>query len=695
MESLIIKLKKEIIRKNEINIIIAVQPLKDEKLEYRFFESYDGLWKMLKDYSKDNTCQYNMKNANSCFIMVQGRKINSDSAFDYVERIEYFKKDNKSYIKKVSLLGNKLYNNKDLLDFQKIQQQNFKKFEDKIKQKSTDGVCNSLECGTKRDNDEKDEFNLDNININNIESKNNKTKHIEIKPEEIETIFDDEHLEEEKKFHDDEIEIVQDTSIPESSVKNNMINKDEDCGYINPSCIYIDNENVDLSNEQLEIYSTKSKEINASIPENENTVIKEEGLEFIPNYDNLVSEAQYVDMGLYKEDCLDSTNEGRENLYESKVICTQKENTITEGIKNSMDCISSGGDLAYKTDSNNISDVVKIPEENQQCYYETKKENNNSEPKKIISIRENDDSNEINNPNIIINKNQMNNLSTLDNINTCDVSNSDATENNTAYKTNIDEEKDIQRVGNEKFVDYTLEQLHHTQSKIQNQINNMYYGSEITLPEEEVEDIFIEIPKEDLIKYILTSPRKNYYKGSPIVCTLLCSKPNDVFIKYELYLNQKLIAEKPYSMEKTYGFTPPNEGIYKLIFYAKKADGNTEFKKEKEIFVSETLPLEDLGITCDKSTIICNEHVTFMTTVVGGKNVLYEFYIFTENQWQCVQEYSETSYYTLTPEKSGTYKLLIMAKNNTSKNDYDEFVMCKFDVKNPFSSLIDISSLNL
>ncbi|SHJ99742.1 Y_Y_Y domain-containing protein [Hathewaya proteolytica DSM 3090] len=620
MSGLKVKLKKEIVRKNGTSIIVSVESIVEQNLQYRFFVSYDGSWKMLQDYSDKNTCQYDMKTENRCFIMVQGKTGESRNAFDYVERLEYIKKEDRYFIKKIDMISSKKIGNKEMMSFQEKQKRNFELFEEKMKQKSMEDILDPLKTiyneSLKEEDDKQekdvvqDEVAKEEIVQEKIELvkhdlvKNEEPDETEVEPDEIEVIGEEEdEIEAIEEELDDEIEIVQDTSI------------DEDMDFKSTTFAFENSSKAD----EIDNYEEECDEEDNS----------EEDSDYIPEYEKLIKQAESV------------------NSSEKEMPKIQNMDT-----KFSYKISSENRDFSINkfSNSNNSYNIGITSEENKELFKE-------KQPNNII-------------------KGQFNRIS-----------------NNFRELDNGSDDENLQNI---KGVDTQLQHIENAQSTIEKQINDMCFEQEITMMPDAVVDLFdVNNKKEELIKYVLTAPKKDYYKGSQIVCTLLCPNPSETFVRYSLYYDDKVIIEKPYSMDKTYAFTPPYEGTYKMVFYAKKANSNREFIKVKEIYVSECLPIESIGISCDKTSIICSQEVTFMTTVVGGRKVMYEFYVYNGSEWRCVQEYNEKSYYTLTPKIAGTYKLLVLAKNTNSKNDYDEFVMCKFDVKSQYSSLTDISSLDL
>ncbi|CAM2742954.1 triple tyrosine motif-containing protein [Hathewaya histolytica] len=187
----------------------------------------------------------------------------------------------------------------------------------------------------------------------------------------------------------------------------------------------------------------------------------------------------------------------------------------------------------------------------------------------------------------------------------------------------------------------------------------------------------------ELIKHVLVYPKDKHFMDEEIVFNILTENIENVLVKYKIYIDENLVEEIEYCQDKNFSFFPRCIGTYRFEFYAKHMNSNKKFDEVREhvIDVQYSRPIESVEIKCDKNYIRCNEDATFTATSVGGKNVLYEFYILMENRWELAQRYSKKSYYTMMPFKKGEYIILVLAKSFHKNVEYENYGLYKFNSK--------------
>lgn len=185
-----------------------------------------------------------------------------------------------------------------------------------------------------------------------------------------------------------------------------------------------------------------------------------------------------------------------------------------------------------------------------------------------------------------------------------------------------------------------------------------------------------------LIKYILVDPKDKYAIEEEIVFTILTENPKNTLTKYKLYIDEVLIEEIRYKESSEFSFLPRCIGTYRFEFYVRKKDSTSKFDEvvDYTLNVDYSKPIEQIELDCDKEFIRCNEDVTFTANTLGGKNVLYEFYILKDDNWELVQKYSKKNFYTMIPFKKGYYKILVLAKSFHKNIEYENYAIYKFYV---------------
>lgn len=591
MNELLIEIKeKSIDQDGKKTIGIFVQSLFREKLLYKFFESKNGTWKVIKNFTEDNYVYWNPTEEGKYIIMIQAKEVDSTNSFDYVERVEYINEKESNDIAKTNIDNEKEKKqyNKGIY-IQDIQKNNLEKFEQKIKSKFEYEYLNPYE-----EMFEKKYSKANNISENNEEIEDNQKIKFRV---------------EEELEHDN-------TKLIESETLTNKL------------FIMNDSENnIDIQNQYSEEYEESKKNIK---------VVEEEDELLVQAKVSEESEMKIEETSeVLEEKAIELINESSEQeVVHQKFIAD-----INEGTEEEIDKIS----VAEEKVDEDIEDIEDIEDTSEDINFN----NLHKKDSDLIEIKDISYNEDILYPFI------------TDEEKEALVPNKNSIAARTTH-VNVPEENLLEI--NEKTEDVLKKSEHH----------------------------------EKLIKYILVGPRKNYCIGSQIVFTLLSESKITTVSKYKLYIDNKLVEELPYNHNKTFVIYPTCSGEYRVEFYSKYENSDTEYmdKKVQTLYVREADPIESIGISCDRTVIRCREDVTFMTTVRGGRNVVYEFYIFKDGNWCLEQEYSKKSYYTLMPFKEGTSKLLVLAKNYASEADYDEFIICKFNVEKNNTDIEDVFSMN-
>lgn len=180
------------------------------------------------------------------------------------------------------------------------------------------------------------------------------------------------------------------------------------------------------------------------------------------------------------------------------------------------------------------------------------------------------------------------------------------------------------------------------------------------------------------IDYVLLPSTEFYLAGDTVTLNIITQNTSDIIVNYVLKINGHKVEETGFCKNKKYSFTPNYSGEYVVEIFAKNKLSNCEFdcKKDAVISVKDALPITYTKIQCDRLKIVCREAVNFTVNNEGGKEVVYEFYIYEKNDWNLVQRYSRKNYYCFIPFVKGKYRMLALCKsqhNNCAYEDYDIF----------------------
>ncbi|AYF54245.1 triple tyrosine motif-containing protein [Clostridium botulinum C] len=202
------------------------------------------------------------------------------------------------------------------------------------------------------------------------------------------------------------------------------------------------------------------------------------------------------------------------------------------------------------------------------------------------------------------------------------------------------------------------------------------------------------------IDYILLDPREYYLIGEQIVINVITTDTKNILLKYSLMINGHVVEETDYIKSNRYILTPRCNGKYKIKVYAKNDKSKKEFDSAKEIsmVVHEASPIRNTVLKCDRIDFFCNEPISVIAEGNGGKDVIYEFYLMEKGEWNLVQKYSKKEYYSFIPFSKGIYKVLVLAKSNSKQISYEDYCMIEIKVGERIESekvvLDNIKNLN-
>lgn len=194
------------------------------------------------------------------------------------------------------------------------------------------------------------------------------------------------------------------------------------------------------------------------------------------------------------------------------------------------------------------------------------------------------------------------------------------------------------------------------------------------------------------IDYILMEPREYYLLGEQIVLDVITQDTEETLLKYVLQINGHKVEETDYVKSKRYMVTPKCSGKYAVKVYAKNGESDKEFDSSKDvsIVVNDALPITNTKLKCDRFNFFTNDPIEVTAESNGGKDVIYEFYLMGNKEWNLVQKYSKKNYYNFIPFTKGIHKILVLAKSSYKKVAYEDYCMIKIKVteKLPLKELI-------
>jgi hypothetical protein len=240
---------------------------------------------------------------------------------------------------------------------------------------------------------------------------------------------------------------------------------------------------------------------------------------------------------------------------------------------------------------------------------------------------------------------------------------------------------EVERIeyGSCSWVNFTPEEAgnYDLEVKVKDKYSNKEYDSHEILRFE----VFEYMPA--LIDYVLMPSKTSYLVGDTIGFDVVSRNTKNTKIKYILRINGHKVEETDYVVNKRYSFTPKHSGNYSVEMLARNEKSSKEFdsKKELKVFVNDATTVTSTKIQCDKTEISANEPVIFSVRSDGGKDVVYEFYLMEQGEWNLVQKYSKKNFYSFIPFANGKLKVLALAKSSYKECAYEDYDIIEFTIE--------------
>lgn len=179
-------------------------------------------------------------------------------------------------------------------------------------------------------------------------------------------------------------------------------------------------------------------------------------------------------------------------------------------------------------------------------------------------------------------------------------------------------------------------------------------------------------------------PIKDYYVvGQKIQLEVVILNTKDNLVKFVISKNKVKLEETKFEFSKRYEIRPKCGGDYKVEIYAVNKNSSKKFDcyKVAHFTVKDEEPVSGLVVKCDREYPTLNEAVTFSVSCRSGKEIVYQFYIMKDGEWNMVQKYSKKNFYSFIPDKKGVYKVLILCKNQFDlEKEYEDYSIFEINV---------------
>lgn len=648
------------------NIIITIGDAIEEDLLYKYFIGIQGKWKLLKDFSKDRTVEWQPEKEGIYNIMVQARRVDDKKPFNYISKLQYvIGNENKKIIAQIILdkeeftVGEKVtakvqtYKNGLLFRYSIKQNESWILLKDysaddvitwtgtKIGKQELVVQCKLLDSKAKYDDTENISYNV--LPINKIEIKDFKCLSQELLMDneitfEVDIEYDDSRL---VLYKFIKIDAEGNAMCLQNYSTKRMVSYVENSfGSLKLLCMVKD------------MYSPSEYDERAMIVYN----VKKYKTVKIKSFTTDVSSPQSIENEITLKPVV---NGGRNLLY--RYMIEGEKSTDTGYLKNDS-FIWKPKEVCNYTLKLLVKDAMFQGDYEDVASLEFNIEDVRYDP---VAIKE-----------VIKDKNGK--LLVGETINVKAIANGGR---DLRYAFNVkDEEGNIEKIsyGTCSWVNYTAEKCgnYELEVRVKDKFSSKEYDSHSLVYLE----VLSFIPAN--IDYILFPYNDHYMVGDKIELTVVSENTKDILNKYTLKMNERLVEETDYISDTKYIFKPKCPGFYEVEIFAKneKSDKGFDCKKSVELRIFDTFSVTNTVIECDKIKPIINDSINFNVTCNGGREVVYEFYLYEKSEWSLVQKYSRKSYYTFMIFSPGNYKILVLSKSQSKKIAYEDYNILEFEV---------------
>ncbi len=170
------------------------------------------------------------------------------------------------------------------------------------------------------------------------------------------------------------------------------------------------------------------------------------------------------------------------------------------------------------------------------------------------------------------------------------------------------------------------------------------------------------------------------------------SKKENILYRYWIFQDGSWEMIRDYCTENILLFTLTKEGEYEVLVECKDINSSNKFDDGKTIgFKVEPLsPIEIINLKClTQDDLMVNREVIFQveSRCDSSRMILYKFYkVDEEGKVTLIQDYSSKKVISYTENISGKYKLLVMAKDMYSKEQWDDRAVLNYEIK-PYKNI--------
>lgn len=166
------------------------------------------------------------------------------------------------------------------------------------------------------------------------------------------------------------------------------------------------------------------------------------------------------------------------------------------------------------------------------------------------------------------------------------------------------------------------------------------------------------------------------------------------FIRIDEYGNMRVVQD--FSSKRLVSFTEIIPGEYKLLCLLKDMYSHEGFDDRGIIYysVDKYKPIKILNFTSDLSSPQLEKTpIEFKAICSGGDNLLYKFIV--DGNHHSTSNFTTNNSYKWIPEKSGIYRVEVLVKDSTYRDDYEEKAFMDFVIDEDYTQNVYIKEIKL
>jgi SpoIID/LytB domain protein len=200
----------------------------------------------------------------------------------------------------------------------------------------------------------------------------------------------------------------------------------------------------------------------------------------------------------------------------------------------------------------------------------------------------------------------------------------------------------------------------------------------------------------DVVKITQVTSSNDYIlPGDSVPISVTATGGSTLLYKFWVYDGVEWKVLRDYSTSSLFTWNPNKSGSYKISIHVK----DKYSLKDYDDFYAFSLNVENLAkiksINTDlQSPQIINSTITITAQSNNTAQHLFRFFVTDGKEWTKLKDYSGENFVKWTPDKPGSYKIVVHVKHPESMNNYDDYSLIDFQVDIEPVKITSLKSVN-